>query len=381
MGNKNTSSQIQDVASGKGFICNNEKEYTHHRTTNLSFSCESCGYTLVSSFLTMKRGNGCKKCARKVSKSIVDYVYKFASDNKLIIHNGDEYEHQRTKLKWECKCCGKIFSRTLDSCKRSDNPICCSPYLDKREDFARDVKLKTIGKVEKRLGIKLISKRCKSLFLSIKREWSCNRCENIFNASISTLKKRKISGCYDCSRQDQTQRNRINEENILELIKGKYSLNNKGAYFHSNARNLELQCGDCKKEFRLSYDKLMIGRGCPHCSKMDQREMRYQEEFYNKVVLFLESNTVKYKIKKEYNTKTNGRIDIVIWIKNKTYPNELKHDDSYWNPARIGSQLEKYNEYFLSKNCDKVFLVSPKGRYGLSEKDFFKELTELIQKT
>ena len=119
-------------------------------------------------------------------------------------------------------------------------------------------------------------------------------------------------------------------------------------------------------------------------TKVELRERKYQIELKNKLVDYFNKNNInnfiiKEEIRINLNNQQYGRLDLLIDLKdyNLKIPVELKHGKS--NYKNISSQIDKYNQYFKEdKKSTETFLVSPTGRYGFSEKEFFYILNHLI---
>jgi hypothetical protein len=118
------------------------------------------------------------------------------------------------------------------------------------------------------------------------------------------------------------------------------------------------------------------------CNHMDEnltlRERKYQDKLFRKL-------KIKYpniKIYQEYSIKIKNRkarLDIFIEADNINIPIEIKHDKSYHYPKEIEEQINKYNNYFKDKHDTiDVILMSPKGKYGISERELLSKLDNLI---
>lgn len=162
-------------------------------------------------------------------------------------------------------------------------------------------------------------------------------------------------------------------------------------------RKRALEC-KTKTEFRKKYPSLYKGALeinktkanfmqsiCSHMIDLiEERELNYTKQtLVPELRKMLRKYRLKFKIHQEYVVNQRDRVDLVIEIKGKvTYyiPIEVKHDYSEWSEKQIKEQILKYNRFFNNqKNTTKTYLVSPKGKYGESAKDFINKLESSIK--
>lgn len=114
------------------------------------------------------------------------------------------------------------------------------------------------------------------------------------------------------------------------------------------------------------------------------REKKYQEKFVSRLKRFLDKKKLKYTIREEYklpkaDKKKDGYLDVYLDLGFVRIPIELKHDDSFWTKKHLKEQASRYNRKLRKrKNMLPLFIVSPKGKYGISEKEFFQELNAYV---
>ena len=118
-----------------------------------------------------------------------------------------------------------------------------------------------------------------------------------------------------------------------------------------------------------------------------RREIPYVNEILvPKLKSFLDKNLESYDLQTEYCVMFNNKrikMDIVIFINDYDLmiPIEFKHDYTSWKIEKIQKQLNKYNNYVKTiRNATQTYLISPKGKYGLSENEFLDILKHLINK-
>jgi hypothetical protein len=115
----------------------------------------------------------------------------------------------------------------------------------------------------------------------------------------------------------------------------------------------------------------------------DFRENNFQISFKEKLENFFNDKKIQFVIEEEVLIGNAGniknRIDMMISLPeyDLLLPVELKHDESYWKDCEISNQLERYNECLKEYQIE-TYLVSPKGKYGFCEKEFFFILKTLV---
>ena len=173
----------------------------------------------------------------------------------------------------------------------------------------------------------------------------------------------------------RSHRSDYTERELSQVIKHKYN---------GNWRNFSMNkegkwCKDNMPEF---FNKL---RTKYQGQKFNFREMEYQKEFKQKISQFLKKYKLSYSIHEEViigiSKGVKNRIDIILSILdyNLELPIELKHDESTWTSTELSDQKERYNSCLKNTGLE-VYFVSPKGKYGFSEEEFFFILENLIKK-
>ena len=170
-------------------------------------------------------------------------------------------------------------------------------------------------------------------------------------------------------------KNNYTEKELKDALKNKYqgnwrnfSMNKEGKWCRDNNPKL--------------FSKL---RDNFQGQNFEFREMEYQKEFIKKISKFLNARKVKFTIEQEVSIGIckgiKNRIDVILTLEEYalTFPIELKHDDSTWTQKELKDQKERYTEC-LKNTALEPYFVSPKGKYGFSEEEFFFILNNLIQK-
>lgn len=107
-------------------------------------------------------------------------------------------------------------------------------------------------------------------------------------------------------------------------------------------------------------------------TSIDRREDRFQMSLSRKIKRRLSKHSIAHKVKLEHVVKAKGskiRIDIVIDLidYNESINVEVKHDDSYCSKEHLKEQRDRYQRMTGSLE---TYVVSPNGKYGISEKEF-----------
>lgn len=120
-------------------------------------------------------------------------------------------------------------------------------------------------------------------------------------------------------------------------------------------------------------------------SKVIQQEKIYIiKVLIPKIKKALKQTNQKFHIKTDIFFKHKNKnifIDVIVSFPelNKTIPMEIKHNSRSWKLTKIQKQIETYNDYFEKVNKEKVFLVSPNGKYGINDDEFVKILLSFIK--
>ena len=129
----------------------------------------------------------------------------------------------------------------------------------------------------------------------------------------------------------------------------------------------------------------ILQKACSHMDfVVDRREQRFQTQFVKKIEKKLSQNGINFEIKQEVWLAKGSRIDIMLEIPDYgvILPIELKHGESgtNWSNNKIKKQIKKYDNFFKGKSkFTSTYLISPKGKWGYSEKEFLEILEHLIK--
>ena len=208
--------------------------------------------------------------------------------------------------------------------------------------------------------------------------------------SIKELKQEalKYTSRYDfqkgsCSHYKQAYRKGI----LDDISKHMDSLNywnfdniKKEALKYSSRREFSLKSGSA---YNAANRLSIMNKVCSHMPLND--ELSYHRIFKKNLENTLKKFKVKFDLYHEYripSCKKKSVIDFYLILPeyNISIPIEIKLDTKYWTKKELNKQLSKYDANFIKlNNCTCTFLVSPKGRYGISENLFLKNIYNLIK--
>jgi hypothetical protein len=134
--------------------------------------------------------------------------------------------------------------------------------------------------------------------------------------------------------------------------------------------------------------RCIIDKVCSHMIfSFTLKEKLFQKKLNNEIKKLLNSKNIMYTLQEEVNIpkKKNkrGRVDLLLTLPEYglIIPIELKHGQNKWSNKSIKEQIEKYNvAYSHVKGFNGTYLVSPKGKYGFSRKEFMKILNTIFDK-
>lgn len=119
----------------------------------------------------------------------------------------------------------------------------------------------------------------------------------------------------------------------------------------------------------------------------EQREKKAQDQYYIKLKSTLKGLKVYFTLHRELNIPIRdnkpGRVDFFLDIPSKKIclAIEYKHDLSKWDSVKIKRQVSRYNRSFRGrKGFLGTYVVSPQGKYGLSEDSFLKLIKDILNK-
>lgn len=127
---------------------------------------------------------------------------------------------------------------------------------------------------------------------------------------------------------------------------------------------------------------------CAHMIiSQNQIQRRYvKENFVPKLSSLLDDLGIEYDLKTQFKIPIRdnepGIIDVLLKL--ITYDTliviKIKHDDTEWTQKSIKKQIAKYNRAFRErKGFEGTYLISPEGRYGFSEIEFFDIIRHLSE--
>lgn len=120
------------------------------------------------------------------------------------------------------------------------------------------------------------------------------------------------------------------------------------------------------------------------CSHMDYTQTQHEMKTVQKIVKDIKKVlSKKDKVITEFYISERKRVDILVRIQknNLIIPIEVKSDNRQWSHTHIKKQLFFYDKFFKKeKNAWPCILVSEKGRYGMSRKEFICHLKQIIRK-
>lgn len=182
-----------------------------------------------------------------------------------------------------------------------------------------------------------------------------------------------------CSHMPKEEERSYSEEELLKLAKkfktrAQFRLSNESAY------NAALKFNKKNPGF---LDKIFSHTvaGC------EQREKKSQDQYYLKLKSTLKTLKTEFTIHRELSIPIRdnkpGRVDFFIELPSQKLclAIEYKHDLSKWDSGKIKKQVSRYNRSFRGrKGFIGTYVVSPQGKYGLSEDNFLTLIKEMINK-
>lgn len=190
-----------------------------------------------------------------------------------------ESEYKSTTIKMKLKCnCGDIFYRSFYKLKSSKHKT-CEPCAKKEAGKTKTNNITDIRMKAKKLGVTLLSNRW--LGHDKKLKWKCAECDYSFEAFWSEINQLKRKTCKDCGIEIRAQKKRLTYEDIKKRFeKDGTTLVTPKKEFNRNLKTLELNCGNCGKDFQrpITRDKNRTGL-CNRCTNGKQTSS-YEDELY-----------------------------------------------------------------------------------------------------
>lgn len=146
-----------------------------------------------------------------------------------------------------------------------------------------------------------------------------------------------------------------------------------------------------RQEFRAKYrgaysaaQRLnFLEKICSHMEDCVILREKFAAEYFFKDLYKNKELLIRREVKIPQRDNEPGRVDFFITIPafKICLAIEFKHDDSRWTQKELSQQINKYNRAFRErKGFVGTYLVSPKGRYGFSQKEFMLVLETLVSK-
>jgi hypothetical protein len=108
-----------------------------------------------------------------------------------------------------------------------------------------------------------------------------------------------------------------------------------------------------------------------------QSEKNELNDFLVEFSAMLQKKKITFNFHKEYKPVVGERYRVDLLIEfpslNKKIAIEYKSDRSYWNKEKIKKQTDFYQSHLCKIGVEKTYLVSTKGKYGISKDEFFNE--------
>ena len=124
----------------------------------------------------------------------------------------------------------------------------------------------------------------------------------------------------------------------------------------------------------------ILNKACSHMIfQVNLREKKFIDSLCRKI----KKIDLNIKIEKEVKIAKDSRIDLIIHLPEfeLSIPVEVKHGDSTgWTESHVKEQKSRYDKILRNrKGFTRTYVVSPKGKWGHSEKEFLDIIKHLIK--
>ena len=287
------------------------------------------------------------------------------------------YENAHVKLELECLVCGNLFKMKYNCLQQGRGCPACAGNIKLTHEFVKE-------KIEENGKLGLLSPTYEGS--QIKLELECLVCGHLFKMKYSNLQQG--IGCPACAGTQKL---------THEFVKGKVEENGKlgllSPTYEGSHKKLELKCLVCGHLFKMIYNSLQQGYGCPQCAARQQTskgeiELAQWIESYISKSVILTCNTIELNIISPNINKRNGsrrKLDVDILL---LFPNgqrfAIEFNGNYWHGPLFPKvqKLDRYKAKFCKKNNINFLVVWGDDWQENREKQeqIFKKLYEEILK-
>jgi len=280
MRRKHTPEDVDILFKEKGFECLNSDEYISVKKPNLTAKCKN-NHTWKVSYSNIQQGSTCPHCSGNFKKTPKDVDILFKEKGFKCL-NSDEYVNNTTpNLIAECKNNHTWKVRYNDIKQGSSCPKCYGNFKKTPEDVDRLFKEK---------GFKCLNS---DEYKSALKPNLIAECKNNHTWKVSYNSIHQGRSCPHCSGNFKH-----TPEDVDRLFKEKgFKCLNSYEYINNNKPNLIAECKN-NHTWKVCYNNIEKGSGCPHCSNKTEQECREIFEEMFKPYKFPSSHPKFLKIKK-----------------------------------------------------------------------------------
>lgn len=271
-----------------------------------------------------------------------------------------KYINRKTKRKYQCTICNKIYLTTPE-CIQKQKQIQCQECGNKIRNNKKRYEQKEIDLIEENIGAIPIGEY---KGINVKREYRCTICNAIYFTEPHTVCKGKIT-CTKCSYKRIANKNKLLIKHVKNRIieKGLIPIFNDCDYVN-NKTLLKIRC-KCGKEFKTSFNSIDKNNTntCGNCHL--KRNHKYTSQTALRLHSLIEQIT-HAKWEHNLHIKNCGCIDIA----NKELKIAIEYDGYYNHKIRTGDRTKKDKEKInkLVKNGWKVLNIKS-GGYDIPTKN------------
>jgi len=220
-------------------------EVPNNRTKTI-WQCEK-GHKWESRFTNIDRGQGCPRCAGKVSKKPEDY-YSLAKE-KGLLWLGPEVSNNQIKTKWKCRN-GHSLEASYNKMKISKVCPLCYGNMPKK---VNDYQILALKRDFSWLGPEVANTETKT-------KWKCKK-GHIWEATYHNI--RGGSGCPSCKFESIAESRRKTPRDYHVLAKER-GFRWCGPEVRNNRAKTVWECVRGHR-WESDYSRIQQGSGCPHC--------------------------------------------------------------------------------------------------------------------
>lgn len=227
--------------------------------TKVAVECKKCGHKWEALPSNLLKGHGCGKCRNtkikeKNTKTQEEFIKELVVISPNIIVLG-KYINARTKIKCECKVCGKIWSPIPDSLVRGHGcPRCSAKDAGDKMRKSHDEFVKELYQINS--DVEIIGR-----YYNAKQNILC-KCK-IHNVTWETQPAHLLNGtgCPKCKKVYRRSQNEFIKE-VYNICGDEYTVLGE---FKTTREKILMRHNECGNEYYVKPSKFLTGRRCPAC--------------------------------------------------------------------------------------------------------------------